>query len=306
MLNLRAVDLNLLPVFEAAYEERSLSKAAVRLAITQSAVSQAIARLRVLFRDDLFVRHARGVTPTPAANEIYAGTRTALGLVRETVAQARGFDPGVSERRFSVAIPHPLGPMIAVSVLERLRQSAPRVTVEFSTRSRPVDLERSLADGRVDMAVDWVPSPGPRFRELPLFRDSFVLAAREGHPALRESPTPRSLARHRFVRFRPRVDYSRFPEALGELGKANLHYHLEVSEILEVLMVAGQSDMIGVIPASLAECGRKTFGLQVIPRAPHSGQVPVKLVWHEGRDKDAGHRYLRRLIQEAARDNAKG
>jgi DNA-binding transcriptional LysR family regulator len=306
MLNLRAVDLNLLPVFEAAYEERSLTKAAARLAITQSAVSQALARLRVLFRDDLFVRHARGVNPTPAADEIYAGTRTALGLLRETVSQARGFDPAISERRFSVAIPHPLGPMIAVEALARLGKSAPGVTLEFSTRSRPLDLERSLGDGRMDMAVDWVPSPGPRFREVTLFRDSFVLAAREGHPALSESPTPRSLSRHRFVRFRPRVDYSRFPEALGELGKADLRYDLEVSEILEVLMVAGQSDLIGVIPASLADIGRRTFGLRVIPRAPHSGSVPVKLVWHEGRDRDAGHRFLRKLLQEVARDNAGG
>ena len=71
MLNLRAIDLNLLPVFEAAYEERSLSKAAVRLAMTQPAVSHALSRLRTAFRDDLFIRHPRGMTPTPAADAIY-------------------------------------------------------------------------------------------------------------------------------------------------------------------------------------------------------------------------------------------
>ena len=82
MLNLRSVDLNLLPVFEAAYEERSLSRAARRLAMTQSAVSHALTRLRAVFRDELFVREARGVLPTPVADLIYAKLRSALGSVR--------------------------------------------------------------------------------------------------------------------------------------------------------------------------------------------------------------------------------
>ena len=82
MLNLRSVDLNLLPVFEAAYEERSLSRAAERLAMTQPAVSHAMNRLRSLFKDELFVRQSRGVLPTPVADLVYANLRDALVSVR--------------------------------------------------------------------------------------------------------------------------------------------------------------------------------------------------------------------------------
>ena len=71
MFNIRSVDLNLLPVFEAVYEEKSLSRAAVRLAMTQSAISHALSRLRSVFRDELFVRQSRGVVPTPAADRVY-------------------------------------------------------------------------------------------------------------------------------------------------------------------------------------------------------------------------------------------
>ena len=71
MVNLRSVDLNLLPVFEAAYEERSLSRAAQKLAMTQPAVSHAMTRLRHLFNDELFIRQSRGVTPTPIAKLVY-------------------------------------------------------------------------------------------------------------------------------------------------------------------------------------------------------------------------------------------
>src|SRR5215510_5771661 len=83
VLNLRGVDLNLLPVFEAAYEEGSLSKAAVRLAMTQPAVSHALSRLRASFRDELFTRHSRGVRPTPLADALYGKLGQALGIVRE-------------------------------------------------------------------------------------------------------------------------------------------------------------------------------------------------------------------------------
>ena len=80
MFNIRSVDLNLLPVFEAVYEEQSLSRAAVRLAMTQSAVSHALTRLRALFGDELFVRRPRGVVPTPTADAIYAKLHDALGI----------------------------------------------------------------------------------------------------------------------------------------------------------------------------------------------------------------------------------
>src|SRR5260370_7547340 len=120
MFNIRRVDLNLLPVFEAVYEEQSLSRAAVRLAMTQSAVSHAVTRLRMLFRDELFVRQARGVLPTPTADRIYAKTRSALALVREAVDELRVFNPKTSSRRYFVAIPHPIGPIIPLRPPQRL------------------------------------------------------------------------------------------------------------------------------------------------------------------------------------------
>ena len=135
-LNLRGVDLNLLPVFEAVFEERSLSRAAAKLAMTQSAVSHALSRLRTVFRDELFVREARGVLPTPVAESIYAKVRGALGAVRESVAERRGFDPATSRRKLFVGVSHPLGPLIAVRLRQRLAEIAPGVEVAFSTRSR--------------------------------------------------------------------------------------------------------------------------------------------------------------------------
>ena len=135
MFNIRSVDLNLVTVFEAVYEEHSLSRAAVRLAMTQSAVSHAVTRLRALFRDELFVRQARGVLPTPTAHMVYAKVRSGLGLVREAIDELQGFDPKTSTRRYFITIPHPMGPMIALRLRERLATIAPNIDVAASTRS---------------------------------------------------------------------------------------------------------------------------------------------------------------------------
>ena len=293
MLNLRSIDLNLIPVFEAAYEERSLSRAAERLAMTQSAVSHALTRLRVLFKDQLFVRQARGVLPTPVADRIYAKLHRSLALTREAVTDRRGFDPKTSERHFAITIPHPLGPMIALQLLYRLAEIAPGIAVEASTRSRPIDLERALREGRADVAVDWLPIAGAQFREAILFQDKIVAVARRGHPALRRPPSKQVLKDGAFVALRPRVEGDHPLEGLREWQRLKLRYALEVSEILEIFMVASHSDLFGLILCSMEAIGREDFGLRALGWAPKAPSVPIRLIWHASRDDDPAHAFLR-------------
>ena len=296
MLNLRAVDLNLLPVFEAAYEERSLSRAAERLAMTQSAVSHALARLRALLKDELFVRQARGVLPTPAADLLYARLRGALDLVREAVTERRGFDPRTSERRFFLTIPHPLGPMITLRLQERLARTAPGVSVAASTRSRPIDLTRALREGRVDAAVDWLPASGERFEEEVLFEDTLIAVARHGHPALRRPLSRQLLQEGGFVGLRPRVEGEHPLEGVREWLQLKLRTVLEVSEILEIFWVVSHSDLFGLVPRSMEAVARGTFGLRALGWAPKGAAIPIRLIWHASRNEDAAHRFLRTQV----------
>jgi DNA-binding transcriptional LysR family regulator len=307
MLNLRSVDLNLLPVFEAAYEERSLSKAAVRLAMTQPAVSHALARLRVAFREELFIRHSRGMTPTQAADTLYAKLGEALGLVRSAVAESRGFDPRSSERRFAVAIPHPLGPMLALQVMQRIEPLAPGISLSFSTRSRPIELERALRDGRFDLVVDWLPGRGEALVEEPLFRDELVAVARRGHPAIRRAKSRKALLAWKFVTLRPRIDSGDHPlEGMREWQLLGPTVALEVSEFLEVLAVAHQSDLIGLVPRSLAEAARNVMKVQVLPGVPGVAPFPVRMIWRASRGADQAHRFLRDQVRAAAKEVVKG
>ena len=302
MFNLHGIDLNLLPVFEAAYEERSVSRAAARLAMTQSAVSHALSRLRSVFRDELFVRQSRGLFPTPAADLMYAKLRGALGSVRESVTETRGFDPKTSGRKLFVAISHPLGPMIAVRLHERLAQAAPAVEVTFTTRSRPIELERGMREGRVDAAVDWLVPERGQFNEVTLFEDAVVAVARYGHPALRRTRSISELKKGAFVSLRPRVEGEHPVPGIREWQRVGLNFVLEVSELLEVFMVAGQSDLFGLIPRSMLKFAHAVFGLRPLRAGPKIVSVPIKLVWHASREADPAHAFLRKQIALACRD----
>ena len=299
MLNLRAVDLNLLPVLEAIYEERSLSRAAARLAMTQSAVSHALSRLRLVFRDELFLRQPRGVAPTAAADALYARLRGALASVRDSVAATRSFEPASSDRKFFVSVSHPLGPMFAVRVRERLARVAPGVDAIFSTRSRPIELERAMREGRIDAAVDWLVPGHGQFREITLFEDRLVAMARRGHPAIRTTRSIRDLAKGAFVSLRPRVDGEHPVAGLREWQRLDLRVDLEVSEILEVFMVVGQSDLFGLIPFSMIRFAQEVFGLRPLQAGPRYVPVPIKLAWIANRDPEPAHAFLRKHIQLA-------
>jgi DNA-binding transcriptional LysR family regulator len=307
-VNLRSVDLNLLPVFEAVYEERSLSRAAVRLSMTQPAVSHALARLRIVFKDELFLRHPRGVTATAVADAIYQRMDEALGLVRAAVADRRGFDPRTSERRFFVAIPHPLGPMLAVRLLERLKGSAPGVSVGFSTRSRPIDLERNLLDGRFDIAVDWLPTSKDGLEDEVLFEDELVPVVRKDHPAIGMAQSRKALVSGwEFVILRPRVESVEHPlEAVKAWARLKPKVVLEVSEFLEVLAVLGRTDFVGLVPVSLATAARSQLGVELIPGLPRSERFPVRMIWRASRGIDPALQFLRKEVSLAVRGTLSG
>ena len=182
MFNLRSLDLNLLTVFEAIYEIGTVTGAGRRLALSKSATSHALSRLREACQDELFVRAGQGLAPTPIASGLYPAIKQALDALRATLAEASGFDPGTSQRRFRISIPHPMGPFYLLALRAAVAAAAPSIVLTFDTVSRPLDLEESLRDGIVDAAIDWLPIESDPFINSKLFDDGLVLLARRGHP----------------------------------------------------------------------------------------------------------------------------
>lgn len=304
MLNLRSIDLNLLPVFEAVHEERNLSRAAERLGMSQSAVSHALTRLRDLLHDDLFVRLPQGVQATPLADLVYLRVRDSLAGVRDILGETRMFNPVTSTRRFYVEIPHPLGPLLAESVHRQLAETAPGVSVEFSTRAVPVDLLRRLQDGKVDMAIDWIHPPGEGFHTQQMFFDRLVLVARQDHPALLAESFDCIARNCKFVVTRNRQDIAENQVVPKQLKNLPFEKMLVMSEQLEVLLTVSRTDYVGIIPLSLVRLAMESFALVVLPKTPPSPDFPVSLIWQGRRDADPAHTFVREQLLSAIRQVA--
>src|SRR5688572_3229581 len=192
-MNVHDIDLNLLRVFDAVLHERGVSPAAARLGLTQPAASNALARLRKVFGDALFVRTPRGVDATPFARELAEPVRQALALLESAFAHGPGFDPATSTRAFRFYMSD-LGQIeFLPPLVERAQRLAPGVRLE-AVALEVEDIGDALAAGALDLAVGFLPGLGPPVRRQPLFRDPYVCLMRADHPVGRRLTRKKFLA----------------------------------------------------------------------------------------------------------------
>lgn len=302
MFNLRQLDLNLLTVFEAIYQSGGVSAAADRLALSQSATSHALSRLREACNDELFIRAPQGLAPTPTAQAMYPVINQALESLRATLAEAAGFDPARSRRGFRINIPHPMGPFYALGLSVAVAAVAPGINLTVDTGSRPVDLEDDLRDGVVDLAIDWLPVDLDPFVNRRLFDDRLVIVARVGHPSIGDCMTIDDLRKAEFVAPHRRRDIERLPQALKMFYKLGIREALRVSELLEIPAVVASTDLLGVMPSTMERFMEKRLDLRVVDVPLELPVLPIYMIWHESRSKDAGHRWLRDTVRKEVCD----
>ena len=296
MFNLRSLDLNLLTVFEAIYDIGTVSGAADHLALSQSATSHVLSRLREVCKDDLFVRARHGLAPTPVAKDMYPAIKQALEALRASLAEASGFDPAVSQRHFHLSIPHPMGPFYALDLRAAAAAVAPGIRLTFDTVSRPVGLEDNLRDGIADIAIDWLPVALDPFVNRKLFDDQLVLLARSDHPLVHAEITIEDLRKAEFVNLHHRRETEHAPQALRELSKLGIHEVVHVSELLEIPAVVASTDLLGFFLLSMGLLMEERLGLQVLAFPIELPALPIYMSWHEARRNDTAHRWLRELV----------
>ena len=278
MFNLRSLDLNLLTVFEAIYEVGTVSSAADRLALSQSATSHALSRLREVCKDELFVRARLGLSPTPVAQAMYPAIKQALEALRISLAEASGFDPDRSQRRFRISIPHPMGPFYALALRTAAAAVAPSIVLTFDTVSRPVGLEDNIRDGTVDMAIDWLPVTLDPFVNRKLFDDQVVLLARSEHPSAHLGLTIEDLRKAEFVTLHRRREIGLAPQALEDVSNLITHDAVRVSELLEIPTVVASTDLLGIFLSSMGPLMKRRLGLQVLPIPLELPPMPIYMI----------------------------
>jgi DNA-binding transcriptional LysR family regulator len=294
--NLRGFDMNLLTVFEAVFETGSVSRAAERLALSQAAASHALARLRAVCADPLFIRAGPQFLPTPAARQLFPKVKDALQILRKGLAETLDFDPAISERHFNIVIPHPLGPVIAQTLRVAISNLAPAVSLRFDTKTMPPDLSAEMRAGEIDLAIDWLRIEQAEFVNARLIDEPLLLVVRRGHPRIRASPTLSDIRREDFVWLHPRRPREQRPKAAREVEDLGLRIVLGVSEWLEVPTLVAMFDLLSIVPRSIVPIVTERLQLDAHPFPAKLSPVPIFAVWHESRRRDAAHRWLRALV----------
>ena len=295
-MNVRDIDLNLLRVFDAVLHEHGVTAAAVRLGLTQPAVSNALARLRAQFGDPLFVRTAGGMDATPFARELAEPVRRALALLESALAHGPGFDPASSTRAFRFYMSDVGQVEFLPPLVERTQRTAPSVRLE-AVGLDVEDIAAALAAGALDLAVGFLPGLGAPVLRQALFRDPYAVLMRADHPAAGGTLTRKKFveASHALVSYRG--GHHVIEEALERAGVAP-RIALRVPHFTVVPMVLERSDLLLTLPARVAHVYERRGNLVSRPVPIPIPPAEVAVHWHERFEADSGNRWLRALIVE--------
>jgi len=291
-MNVHDIDLNLLRVFDAVLHEKGVTPAAARLGLTQPAVSNALARLRKVFGDALFVRTPRGVDATPFARELAEPVRQALALLESALAHGPGFDPATSTRAFRFYMSD-LGQIeFLPPLVERVQRDAPGVRLE-AVALEVEDIADALAAGALDLAIGFLPGLAAPGRRQALFRDPYLCLMRADHPIVTLTRKRFLDASHALVIYRG--GHRVIEEALERAGVAR-RIALRVPHFTVVPMVLERTDLILTLPARVARVFERRGKLKALPPPVPIPSAEVAVHWHERFEADPGNRWLRQQV----------
>jgi DNA-binding transcriptional LysR family regulator len=297
-MDLHGIDLNLLVAFDALMCERNVTRAGVRIGRTQPAMSAALSRLRLLLKDDLFVRSASGLQPTPRALELAAPLGSALASIQRTLDFTQEFEPSRSTIRFTLALSdHPAFLMLAALQM-RLAQHAPGVTLRVKAFSAREDAIALLDAGEADAAIGVPGGSTPRIPTMPLFEERFVCVARKKHPLTKKKMTLEAFLAYQHLLVSPEGDgVGHVDTRLTQLGRKR-HIAVTLPQMYAAPSIIANSDLL----ATLMEGALKASGLRddvallSLPAEIELAPVPFVLHWHRRNEGHPAQRWLREQI----------
>ena len=307
-LNFRTLDLNLLRIFDEVMAERSLTRAARKLSLTQPAVSNAMRRLRDALGDDLLRRSGQGIEPTPRALALWPTVQEALHQLQESLSPG-AFVPAQATTTFVVAMADATAAELMPGLVAVMDREAPGVTIRvvpLTTR----DPRRLLDDEQADLAIGYFPAvmagltaqaqagEGVAFHFQRLYQSDYVCVMRRDHPLAGEPLTLERYcaARHLLVSFSGRP-FGFIDEALAALGRQR-HVVLTVNQFFTAGQVVANSNLLTVLPrhfVSVTGIADELLLRELPFKAP---TVHVDALWHRRLHRSGPHEWLRGVIAQ--------
>ena len=297
-MDIRNVDLNLLVALDALLAERSVSRAAARLHLSQPATSAVLARLRELFADPLLLRSARGMLPTPRALELLGPVKQVLDEIDAIVQPRAAFDPLAAVHTFTLSASDYVEYALLPSLVDFLERKAPGVRLAV----RPLDLQtvaKQMEIGEVDLCITGLLNAPAGLHQQPLYAERMVCVVRRKHPDVGARLTLEKYCslEHIVVAVRGSGFSARIDAALAKLGRKR-HARLAVPHFLLVPEIVARSDMIGALPERLARGHANK--LRIFEPPFEMEDFTVGQIWHERNQREPAQLWLREVLLELA------
>jgi len=301
------VDLHLLACFDTLMTERQITRAADRMRMSQSAMSNALGRLRVLFSDPILVRTPRGMIPTSRALELVEAVRSGLRHIDDALTQSGPFDPTTANLTVRIMTTDYAAEMLMPALLGSISQLAPNLRIEIRNMD-PSRVREELEEESSHLVIGY-------FRDLPkhlyssmIFTERIVCLARHRHPSIKNG-----ISLTDYVGL-PHACFAGFSHAglstiekvtdaaLADLGVKRVTT-FQAGSISVILSVVAETDLIATMPLGVAERPAKRFRLKIVPLPFTVPDVEIALIWHDRTHRDKAHSWIRKVIREIARSH---
>jgi len=296
---LKNLDLNLLKVFDAVMSEQNITRAAASLHVSQPAISNALARLRELYQDELFIRGAKGVTPTPKAQEMSVAVRRALRSIEDTLDSGDGFKPETTHRKFTVALTDYGEFYFLPHIMQRMREIAPGIDVVCLPHPGAT-LGSEMRTGAVDLVWDWKKIDDSEYFAEKIFEDRSYCITRKDHPEIGDDLTLERFVELEHVVLRPTRTHIPLIERQLEVLGLERKVMAEVSHVLVLPSLVANTDMVACVPERLAKLFADQLDLCIYANPVFEEPINVYQMWHRHFEQDPGHQWFRCVLKDLA------
>lgn len=296
-MKIEDLDLNLLLIFKHMLSQRSVSRVAEVLQLSQPAVSNALARLRKQLGDELFLRTSAGMVPTPFAEQLSESITYGLGMIHAALNQRTSFDPAHGQRSFVIGMTDIGEIYFLPALMDVLRKAAPGVSLS-TYRNTAGTLREDMESGRVDLAIGLIPGLKGGIFQRRLFTQPYVCLMRKGHrlDKRRVSLAEFSGAEHLMV-VSAGTGHGKVDEILRRKG-VDRRVVLTVPHFVAVGHILQATDLLATVPQRFADRMCKPFGLVAKEHPAVLPEVAINVFWHAKNHREPANQWLRSLIFE--------
>lgn len=299
-MNFRQLDLNLLRVLVAIHHSGSVTAASKALALSQPATSNALARLRRYFDDELFVRSPSGLRPTRLCEQLAPAIQQQLLAMQGLLSQQQPFDASQTPMHWRLSLSD-LGEILFMPrIAQALSQAAPQAQVS-NVAVAAEQVSGALEARDIDLAIGILQAQHRAIRRERLFVEHFMaVTPPDWRPAKgrRHVPlTPEQLAQSRFVVVSPQATFHGSVETMLERMHLSDRIALRTRHFGAVFDIVHKADLVAIVPEMYALNLAERQGLQV-HRIHNAPSYEVHLLWHSSTDRDPAHQWMRQLLKQ--------